>query len=434
MNEDQAEMIGEYLNSISNDYEKERAKKFNVNYLLTQTETRFKERSLLHLSEDIKAALVEGKTKDAELLQASYQRVERPMSTSVNPFINKQAIAEAFENREEDVLFMMPGALGKFLGPIERDSLTAIMGPEKRGKSWWLMEFGLRAMKSRCNVAFFQCGDMSQKAMVRRILSNLSRTSIKKEKEIFMPVLDCQLNQENNCNRVERTCSMGILEGGEKIEFAEAFDYVPCTACKKSKHSTWQGAHWKRPETTVRLTWKMAEKAAKTIASKLGSRGFEIATYANNTINVQGIRSQLDMWERTKNFIADVILIDYADILEPEDRRLDFRQRQNETWQALRGLSQERHCAVITPTQADADSYDRASVGAKNFSEDKRKYGHATMFVTLNQTEDEKKEKIMRIGKMFVREEDFDTRQQCTVLQCLDIGRPYIASYIKKKN
>lgn len=432
MDEDQAEMIEDYLSSISREYEKERAEKFNVNYLLSQTEARFKERSLLHLSEDIKTALSQGKTEDAELLQANYKRVERPLSNGVNPFTDQAAIADVFENEEKNILFTMPGALGKFLGPVEREALISLMGSEKKGKTWWLMEFGLRAMKARCNVVFFSCGDMSQRQVIRRIYCNLAGASSKKEGQIFMPVLDCRLNQENSCNRPERSCRVGILEGDEKIEYSEAFDYEICTACRKSNDSNWEGAHWKRPENVSRLTWEKAIEVGKKTASRLGKSNFKIATYPNNTINVRGIQNQLDLWERTEGFVADVIIVDYADILAPEDKRKEFRHQQNETWQALRALSQQRSCAVIVATQADADSYDRVSIGAKNFSEDKRKYGHATMFITLNQTAEEKEEGVMRLGKMFVREDDF-TKRQCTVLQCLDIGKPYLASYIKKR-
>ncbi len=431
MDEDQADMIGTFLNSISEEYVKEKAEKFNVNYLLSQTEARFKEQSLLCLSEDIKTSLIEGKVEEAELAQLNFQRVERPSSNGVNPFTDQAAIAEVFENEEKNILFRMPGALGKFLGPIERESLVALMGSEKKGKTWWLLEFSLRAMKSRCNVAFFSCGDMSQRQVIYRIYRNLARTA-KKDGEIFIPVLDCQLNQENSCNRPERVCHTGILEGNEKIDFSEAYDYTVCTACKDLKNSNWEGAHWKKPEVVFKLTWEKAVEVGKKTAARLRKQNFKVATYPNDTINVLGIKNQLNVWERTEGFIPDVIVIDYADILAPEDRRKEFRHQQNQTWQTLRALSQQRSCAVIVATQADADSYDRVSIGAKNFSEDKRKYGHATMFITLNQTAEEKEEGVMRLGKMFVREDNF-TKKQCTVLQCLDIGKVYVSSYIKKR-
>lgn len=430
LNKDQAEMIGDFLTSISREHE--RAKKFNVDYLLTQAEARFKEQSLSHLAEDIKTLLSEGRTQEAELLQVGYKKIERPTSTGINPFTDQNAIYEAFESRERDYLFTPPGALGEFLGNIERSTLTAIMGSEKKGKTWTLMQFALWAMQARCNVAFFECGDMIQRDLLRRIYCNLSRSSDRKHGRILVPVLDCQRNQDNTCARKERTCNTGILQGENKIPFEEAGDYIPCTACRKEQDSQWKGAAWKRVEHIQKLTWARALEVGKKTAARLGDRGFKIAVYPNGTVNVQGLKVQLDLWERLEGFIPDVIIIDYADILAAEDSRKEYRHQQNETWQALRALSQERCCGVFVATQADSDSYSRSSLGAKNFSEDKRKYGHATMFITLNQTGEEKDDGIMRIGTMFVREDNFSLKKQCTVLQCLDIGRPYLTSYARK--
>lgn len=430
LNPDQAEMISDYLSSISKEYE--RSKKFNVDYLLSQTETRFKEQSLKYLAEDIKTLVSEGRTQEAELLQAGYKRIERPANLGINPLTDRNAIYEAFESRERDSLFTPPGELGRFLNSIERGSLIGIMGPEKRGKTFWLMQFAIWGMMARCNIAFFECGDMIQKDIVRRIHCNLARSSDRYTGDILVPILDCVHNQENTCIRKERTCQSGIMQGNKKMQFEDVTGYVPCTACRKERYSKWQGASWKRIEHIERLTWDRAASLGKKTASRLGNKGFKIAVYPNSSINVQGIKNQLDMWERTEGFIPDVVVVDYADILAPEDKRKDYRHQQNETWQALRALSQERYCTVFAGTQADAASYSKSSLEMRNFSEDKRKYGHATMFITLNQTQDEKEDGIMRIGKMFVREDDYNLRKQCTVLQCLSIGRPYLASYTKK--
>lgn len=434
LDKDQAELISEFLESISHEYE--RSSRFNVEYLLTQTEARFKSVSLRNLSEDIASTLSEGDVKEAEALLTSYKRVENPKSKVIEVLTNKDSIYDAFESREKDILYTRPGALGDYLGPVERSTLTAIMGPEKRGKTWMLTQEGLWALPSRCNVAFFECGDMNQRDLIRRIFCSLTRSSSKFfDEPVKVPIMDCALNQDNTCRRKERKCDFGVISQGEhKATLEEAEDYVPCTACKKLKDSEWEGAYWHKLEEVQRLTWDKAVSFGKRMSGRIGKRRFMLSIHPAKTINVQGIKSLLDLWERTEDFIPDVIIVDYADILAPEDKRMEFRHQQNDTWMALRALSQERHCAVITATQADADSYTKNSLGMSNFSEDKRKYGHATMFITLNQTQAEKEEGIMRIGKMMVREDNFNLRQQCTILQCLDISRPYLGSFIKKKS
>jgi hypothetical protein len=433
LGEDMTALIGKFLESISQEYE--RADQFNVDYLLAQAETRFKESSLKNLSEDIQTLLIQGQADEAEKILLEYKRVERPQSVGINPLTDREAIYRAFESREEDVLYRAPGALGQFLGPIERSTLLAIMGSEKRGKTWMLMQFALWGVQNRCNVAFFECGDMIEQDIVRRMHSSNTRSSDRHWGEMTLPVLDCEHNQKNECVKKERTCQFGVMQrrrgAGEewgKLSLEDAPPgYVPCTACQDK---SFKGAVWYKKENIPKLTWKKAWELGKRTMARAGGKSFKLSTYPNSTINVQGIESQLDRWEQREGFVPDVIVIDYADILAPMDSRMDERGRQNETWKALRALSQKRCCAVITATQANAASYEKRSLSETNFSEDKRKYGHATGFITLNQTPDEKKAGIMRIGKMFFRETAYDVAAHCVVLQNLDIGRPYLASYL----
>ena len=154
----------------------------------------------------------------------------------------------------------------------------------------------------------------------------------------------------------------------------------------------------------------------------------------NSSLTIRAVRGILDEWERGKqgdgsdSFKPDVIVIDYADILAPEDSRKDFRQQQNETWMAMRALSQNRNCCVITATQAAATSYDKRSVTLKDFSEDKRKYAHITACYTLQQTPIEKDFSVLRVGQLMAREGKGYVGKEVSVLQCIELGMPYVDS------
>ena len=97
----------------------------------------------------------------------------------------------------------------------------------------------------------------------------------------------------------------------------------------------------------------------------------------------------------------------------------------------LRALSQSRNALLITATQTDSQSYEQDTLSRKNFSEDKRKYAHVTAMYGLNQDpkEREKKLGVMRINEIVIREGDFDTTSCVTVLQSLNLGRPFLGSY-----
>jgi hypothetical protein len=129
------------------------------------------------------------------------------------------------------------------------------------------------------------------------------------------------------------------------------------------------------------------------------------------------------------NFIPDVIIIDYADNLAPENAREEPRHQVNRTWKMLRGLSQERHCLVVTATQAAGRSYKKNSVEMEDYSEDKRKYAHVTACFGLNQTPEEKRAGLMRIGPIVMREDEFFAEEEVYIGQALRLGRPLLFSF-----
>lgn len=432
--EDQADLIKDFLQSLSEEYE--HAEMFNAEYALDQAERKFKERSLQLLSEDIEALLTKGQPEEAEALLSAYKRVERPKSMGIEPLADEEAIRQALERRQDDILFRLPGTLGRFLGPIERDTFTAIMAPEKRGKSWWLDELAMRGLRARCNVALFDMGDMSQPQRIRRIHTYNTHCNPKRPDgwKVGVPVLDCLHNQRDTCEREERACDFGVqsfVEGEwNKKDYREEPEYVPCTVCQKDNWKEYKGEVWYKLFVMKSIGWReVIEASEKTLRRARGAR-FKLSCHPNRTMNIKGIEALLDYWEQQEGFVPDLIVIDYADIMAPEDTRQEFRHQENERWQAMRALSQKRHCAVITATQTDAASYSQESIREKNYSEDKRKYGHVTAIWTLNQTPREKDQGIMRIGKMFVREDDFDVRKHVKVLQCFDIGRAYLGSFM----
>lgn len=426
-----SDIIGDFLLSMSSEYE--RADKSNTDYLLDKAERFFEAKNLKLLAEEILEDLETDNVADAERRVESFKKVERPSSSGINPFTDEEAIRAAFEEKSEP-LFIFPDALGAMINDqLTRDAFIGIMAPEKRGKSWWLMEFAIRAAKSRCNVAFFQVGDMSEHQMIIRKHVYIAQKSNKEKYcgEFLLPILDCKYNQIDDCIREERKTHFGIVDGeGEKFPFEEVEEYEVCTSCKVKSPMNFKGAVWyEKINVEEPLDWREGLELGQRFAKRLKGRDYKLSTHPNRSINVRGLKSILDNWESKEGFIADVIVIDYADILAPEDSRKEFRHQQNETWQALRALSQERHCLVVTGTQADAASYGKKSISLSHFSEDKRKYAHVTMMVSLNQTPEEKREGIMRIGQLVVREDDFDIASKVKIIQCLRIGRPHLASY-----
>lgn len=415
--EEQVQYIDGLLNNLSDEFE--HGDKFNALYLYDKALVYFKKKSYKIMAEEVMSCITNNDLDGAEFAISNFNRVEDAIKNGIDPIGNEDAIRRAFEDAQEP-LFKVTGKLGNLINEqLTRDSLVGFMGPEKRGKTWWLMYFAMQAHKSRCNVAFFQVGDMTEQQMIRRMAISLSGVSDRPRycKNVEMPVMDCINNQEGCCTNKRRQISIDDPR------------YKPCNECHKNKEKSFRGTVFKvKMGDVTPLTWRSAVRKNREYLKKSRGKFFKLATYPNGEMNVFKIAKQLETWEKEEGFIADVIVIDYADILAPEPK-IDIKERHNETWKALRKLSQVKHGCVITATQTNRASYKVKYLQPEHVSEDKRKLAHATAIYALNQLPEEKKQGIMRISPIVVREGDFDVEYNVFVGQSIQTGRPYLFSF-----
>lgn len=427
LDEDASKYVENLLSSLSDDYAE--SENFNVGYLLDEATKHFKTRSLELLGTGILEYTRNGDTEGAEELYSTYKKVERIGTVGVDPFSDDDKIRRAFESGA-DPLFRMPGAFGNMINhQLIRTGFVAFMGPEKRGKSFWGDEFALRALRGRCNVALFDMGDMDEDERRCRLFASYAGRPVQKytNTNIYrVPVVDCVHNQNDTCDKEERKCFVGLYDNGKRLapEEAKALGYIPCSSCIGIK-----GVPFYENQEKELLSWQEAIEIGKQVLSRYKGKRMKLSCHENSSVSAKGINSILETWKYFEDFVPDVIVVDYADIMAPEDSKQMKRDQENDRWKALRGLAQRWKSLVITFTQSDANSYDKENIGLGNFSEDKRKYGHVTAMYSLNQTDDERENGIMRIGEMVVRKGPTNRKKKTHILECRSIGKIYTGSY-----
>jgi hypothetical protein len=119
-------------------------------------------------------------------------------------------------------------------------------------------------------------------------------------------------------------------------------------------------------------------KKVKRFISRIGKDRARVVTYSNGTLNADIMDRKLQQFY-DEGFVADVAVLDYADIMatEPGTGGLDGRGRINKNWMALRSLSQKWKLLLATASQGNKDSRDRIQ-SKKSVTEDKRKDSHIT--------------------------------------------------------
>jgi len=383
--EEEITLVERFLRSVSDEYD-QGDKAVNSDFILDEAAEYFNEVKLRKLRDAIDGDIEARKIKQALARWDSFQPIEMGAGGWIDPFSDEEAIRRMHDHSGESLL-EFKGGLKKFFGrTFARDSLVAILAPEKRGKSYWLLHFVFMALEQGYKVALFECGDLTQDQVMQRLYARAARRSFNAGKYLI-PV------------------KLGIEDGKLVVEQEEYEDDRDMTRAE-------------------------SQAAASRMVSRFGGAGskFRLSVHANSSLSVGDARSILARWGRD-GYTPDFVFFDYVDILAPMSGAAETRDQINMNWKQLSRMRQELHACVVTATQADAASYNADLLDMTNFSEDKRKYAHATAFFGLNQNSNEKTKGVYRLNMLNSRSEDFNRMKICYAAGCLSVANPCILSY-----
>ncbi len=369
--EDLQENILTFIEKVCKDYDN--LKSFNDDFVLQETIKYLKGRSLKNLSEDIDAYLTSGDVDKAENTITKYKSVEKSSGKAVSLLHNTEAIVNSF-TQDDELLFKFPGAYGAVVGDVHREDFISYLAPMKRGKTFALMDAGVEAVKNGLKVLHVSL-EMSEHQMNKRYWTSLSG----------------QLNKDNddiNYSYFEKEDDKYVIK--HKIISRKAVSIADIRKKQNNLKRLFRGGD---------------------------IRVLAVPAYS---LTVEALDIELDRLLQQEQYVPDVIIVDYADIMSPSDKS-DYRNQLDGIWKRLRGLAQKRKAVVFTASQSGRASIDK-NVDSKDIAEDIRKLAHITSMVSLNQTPIEKKEGILRLKQLAVREGEAEFREAiCT--QCLSIGR-----------
>jgi hypothetical protein len=378
-------LVEKLLGHVMEEYEHD-GEDHSADYVIDLAGKHFDEVRMKQLVEEVQDYL------EVHDVDAAYEeimklnRVELGQGAIFKPGEDYEGWREALDMSQLRPLITYPGPLGKFLGSeLARDSFVVFMGSAKRGKSWWLLDAAYRAARQRRRVVYFEAGDLSHRQVKLRMAMRALRRPKPGDGGTFEVPIEFEKTDGDEPERKVKA---------EKRKLAEV------TASEVLRE-------WKRIQRKKDL--------------------FRLSCHSNSSLSVQMISATLQDWAR-EDWVADVVVIDYADILAPPAGITETREKVNESWKHLRRISQDFHCLVLTATQADASSYKQGLLGRWNFTDDRRKHDHVTAMIGINVTDEDKEKQVSRLNYIDRRGDAFTERSQVHVAGCLDIGCPAIKS------
>jgi len=417
-----AELIGQFLGSISEQYENSDG--INSEYLLDQAANYFQERALTLLKEDLEERLGQGNILAAKEAVANFIAPEKVVTLGYEPLRDMNLVRDAFES--EDELFSLPGDLGKMLGPFVREDAWGLVGAYKAGKSWTCTYIQDQAIYQRLNVARFSF-EMNKKKETRRFIQSICAMPDKPPRDgnIWLPVWDCRLNQEGTCSRQERVNNVALYDNEKnRPAFGHApAGYAPCAVCKGKKG--WHLESWVEPYKCDVLTWRTAWRRAEAISQQLRGARFKFQYWPIRSAGIQEVKATLQVWEHLEGFIPDVIVVDSPDIMrfpgkEPRHAIVDNRRE-------VVALAQQYHALVIFPLQAGSKTaIERKDKKQSDIGESVAILGDVDAMMVIDSTEAEYQAMRARIKTTVQRDERRGS--QVAILQALDLGQAIIDS------
>ena len=334
--------------------------------------------SLMELAARIKGYAEKGEITRAEHIISEYTQIKKDIGQGLDP-INDPDIEEKLFEESQSEMFSIPGAIGKAIIGTGRGELMGVAGAAKAGKSYLLMEFAKYALVEGLKVAFFSL-EMTDIQCARRFFANYVKGSFRatKEEKIVPKIVDGEITYD-----------------------------------------------WEIPHTIERTDIRRERNRIKLGIGAGGIRFFDTTT---SGCTLTDIYCKLDNLKYFEEWDADVVVIDYADIIESESKHLARFEQEDEKWKLMkREIAQKRNCFCISASQLNREALDADKTGIKHTAGSVRKFDHVSVWLSISMNELEKKAGLARCTVQG-RHGDFDTVDQILLTRCLSIGRPIIDS------
>lgn len=429
LQEDAAELMSLFLQNLSDRYSNGGID-LNEDYIVSRAADYFRTRNIDLTLEEVTSLRSLGRNDEAELRLMQHCQVSKAVGGWVNPF-DPKFIDNHFEVLEDDaqtpIVFQFPGELGRLIGPFETGWLVGILGPMKRGKSYWLEESGIQSVMGRNPTAYISL-EMNNRSNAKRLFKRITAMADAGGNYLY-PVADCQKNQTSECHLPQRSCRVRLLdEGNQKPAFADAPpEYKPCNVCREEHPDIYVADHWLTQLECKRINRRAVHNKARGFQLRYGNN-LRIKSYPAYSANIAKIKADLDFLGMSEGFYPKTIIIDYADILAPENPKLVGRDRIDDTWKMLKNLADERSCLVITASQSNRKSIEKKTIGQVDTGEDIRKIAHVDVMWGLNQTPVEKRRRVMRVNIVAQRHKDDAVGAQVMVMQQFQTGQVLLDS------
>lgn len=237
-------------------------------------------------------------------------------------------------------------------GPTRKE-LWMLIASTGMGKTWGLIQLAKMAMLQRLKVCHISL-EMGEERCAQRYVQAL--LAISKRKETF------------NVTKFQKD-QLGRLIGFDDVQQKGALSFD-------------------EPHIRRRLNIRMGKM-------KRLLKNIMIKEFAPGTLSLRALEAYLDNLEQTAQFVPDLLIVDYPDLMQFEDE--EVRLALDRLFKGVRGIAVSRNMAVAVVSQSHRSGAKTKQLGLENIAEAWAKNTHVDVGVTYSQTEAERKLGLARL-------------------------------------
>ena len=385
-NTDLLENIKVFLGSLATDYHAEMYT--NLPFYVDEAETYLRVLGLKAHCTRVVALAECGKLSQAEAEAGKFNQVAVAKNVGISIMEDTGKVVKLLTSANAEPLFTFQGALGEVVGAFHRQDFYAALSRMKGAKSWHILHLVEAAARAGCRVLHIDL-EMREEEPTSRFVRGLLWKPLK-EADIMMPTFVCD-------------------------------DAIP------TAHSMWRIEQRAVHKQGIDLE---ENSLRSEIYQRMHGDYVRIVSLPSGSTTVKDIEALLDNLAKYKNYVPDVVTIDYCDLLGSKAR--DTRDKLNDIWLNLRRVAQERNICVGTVTQSTRSGTNGKELKQSDISEDIRKLAHVTHFTALYGTPEQEKNGYYCIKCLDTRYKRH-VYEPAIITQCFDIGRGYVDSRLESK-
>lgn len=396
----------------------------NIDYLIDVANDLFHEKHLEAQNAAIKEHLAKGDLISAEnVLAEQYVGIDESTGHKFVRFDDEefmqQCIREMVMQQDLDTAFFkFSGRLGEFIGPCSKGWFVAYLAPAKRGKTTYMLDAAIDSVRQKLNTVVISLEMPEEQLMQRYALAVTGCKPEAEEHTVMTPIMDCEHNLTGECTLDIRIGGGAVLTDSGILTYEQMPDWITCTVCRGGPSSGPQftPSAWKVPVDKPYISEGGYRDKVKKFNKFFGKYG-RIIHFPSKSKTVQDLRAKVKQLMDNENFIPDVIVIDYADLIKPLQSTGVKRHDLDDVWEDLRSWGQDEHILIISASQTNRVSAEAAYIKDVHVAEDYSKIAKLDIAIGLCQTDLMKTLGVMNINKVAHRHKEYIQSNVCTVLQ-----------------